>query len=635
MMTMQPGGASNDASVDMIGLADTLWRRRWLVLGAMVVVVAVAAVGLFMIHSRYTATSRILIDPREQRVVQNELVQQGLGTDMALVDSQVEVITSEAVLSRVVEDMDLVSDPEFVPASSSDRKPSEVALENLAKATEVKRPENTYVLEISVTTKEAAKSARLANAVAHAYTADQAASTANAARDVSSSIRDRLNQLQQQLQDAEEKVEAYKREHNVSESDGQLLVDRRVADLSERHSAAVANAAQAKARLDVMEQALKSRGDVSSVVTDPNGSMASLRAQLSDARRRLAELEQVLGPLHPRVSAARGQVGEAQAAIRAESRRLVADARDDYQTASDTADELAAELKRTQSQSFDTNQDLIRLRELQREAQSSRVVYETFLVRAKETAEQETITARTARIIAPASVPDSPSFPPRLPLLAAAVVLGLGFGILLALLADLFARARTRRVAEPEAAAGAAAAADLPAAGTVMVTTLGEPAQSRQAAIEMARDGVSETRSIMFLDLAADADPEVPGLAEMISGEMSATDVVRIGKKSGLHMLNAGRRDAVAAITRDRLERVLDAICEEYDDVVANLGAVTDEMGMFAETFAARASHAVLVIAGDEPDEREKRAMSELAAGGDRTVSMVSLDGDGSLDQAA
>src|SRR5690606_2458733 len=157
---------------------------------------------------------RIFVDPREQRIVQNEVVQQSLGVDMALVDSQIEVIRSEAVLGRAVKEAGLASDPEFVKEADGDRNPTETAIVGLAKATSVTRPENTYVREIAVTTKEATKSARLANAIAAAYVADRTSSVANATRDISSAIRGRLAELQQQLNEAEEKVETFKSEHN-------------------------------------------------------------------------------------------------------------------------------------------------------------------------------------------------------------------------------------------------------------------------------------------------------------------------------------------------------------------------------------------------------------------------------------
>ena len=89
--------------------------------------------------------------------------------------------------------------------------------------------------------------------------------------------------------------------------------------------------AQAKSRYEVMQTAMSQRGDVSSVLSETeNTTMVALRASLSEAQRRLAELQQVLGPRHPRVGAAQAELDRAQRAIRSESERLVANLRRAY-----------------------------------------------------------------------------------------------------------------------------------------------------------------------------------------------------------------------------------------------------------------------------------------------------------------
>ena len=268
-------GHRTDSTIDLYGLGQTLWRRRWTILVCLVALPAIAWFALRMLTPLYSATSRILIDPREQRIVQNEIVQQGLGGDMALVDSQIEVIASEAVLGRVIRDLDLTADPEFAGAGHDPRLAFDAALGSLARAIEVSRRENTYVIEISVTAQEAAKSARLANAIAQAYVADQIASAANSARDVSAAIRSRLSELQAQLNEAEEKVENFKREHNISQTEGQLLGDRRLTDLSARQSEALARVNETTARLQVLEEGLRTRGYVGATTADAGSAMGS------------------------------------------------------------------------------------------------------------------------------------------------------------------------------------------------------------------------------------------------------------------------------------------------------------------------------------------------------------------------
>ncbi len=625
------GQAPVDASVNLLGLADTLIRRRWVILIVTVLFAGLGLLALSMIAPRFTATTRIFIDPREQRAIENEVVQQGFGSDMALVDSQVEVITSEAVLKRVVQNTGLASDAEFSPPGTGGHDPAVTALEALARAVNVTRPENTYVLQISVTSKEAAKSARLANAVATAYLGYQADTTAGTARDISSSIRNRLLELQTELNKAEEEVEAFKREHNVSQSEGQLLGDRRLTDLAARQSAAVARVNETKTRFEVMQDALKTRGDISTVVTGTASAMVSLRTQLAEARRSLAELQRVLGPRHPRVIAASAEVAQAQATIRAESEQLVRAAQDDYRAAVDTLNQVNADLELAKTAAFETNQDLIKLRELERKAQSSKVVYEAFLVRAKETAEQENISAPNARIIADAAVPSSPSYPPRTPLLAAAVLLGLFLGVLAAILWDLAAgmlaaRSPARIAPAPEPAS---------AGGLVMVVAADDPALARQAALEMAGGAHAADRRVIFLDLAHDAPSDSAGFAELATGRVPAAKAVRIDGELGIQTLNAGQPDAIAALSRDQAAIVLRAIMLGYDDIVVNAGALEAGSSILTDAASGYSRETFLAVRDGVLGPRERQAMATLSAGGDRTVSAVSVEAGEGLTEAA
>lgn len=628
-----PAAGRIDSSIDLYGLGHTLWRRRWTILACLVALPVIAYFALSIITPRYSATSRILIDPREQRVVQNEIVQQGLGGDMALVDSQIEVIASETVLGRVIRDLDLGNDPEFADDAAGARNAFDVALENLAKAIEVSRRDNTYVIEIGVTTQEAAKSARLANAIAQAYVADQIASAANSARDVSAAIRGRLAELQAQLNEGEAKVETFKREHEISQTEGQLLGDRRLTDLSARQSEALARVNETNARLQVLEEGLRTRGYVGATTADAGSAMGALRTRLADARQRLADLQNVLGPRHPRVTAAVQEVAQAETAIRDESERLVAAARDDNRIAVDALNSINAALAAAREDSFTTNENLIKLRELEREAQSIRLVYESFLVRAQETAQQEGITARTARVIAEAAVPDAPSFPPKVPMLLAAVVMGLFIGILAAILRDFFAGllGRGPRAAPLVPRTGADTVVD----GLMLVTTLREPEMARRGALDMAKGALSRGRSAIFVDLAADAPQSDPGLAEIALGEVSAFGAVKADGETGLHTLSAGRSPALARLSRSAISNVLEAVAAEYDDVVVNIGELDAEHGLAARTAAEVTRKAALVVRGGRADAQEQRMAQALSNDGAVAVSLVAAGQGGGFDKVA
>ncbi len=180
--------------LDLVGLMRILRRRLTLIVMTVAVVMALAASYAFLATPIYTSSAKVLIDPRKKNTLGTEVVPSGLGTTLgdsfALVDSQVKVITSDAVLRPVVDKLHLATDPEFgagqpglfssianlFGGSSSDvvaADPEERALITLAKHVKVERDDQTYVIEIAVTSVDAANAARIAQAIAESYMADQ------------------------------------------------------------------------------------------------------------------------------------------------------------------------------------------------------------------------------------------------------------------------------------------------------------------------------------------------------------------------------------------------------------------------------------------------------------------------------
>ncbi len=78
--------------------------------------------------------------------------------------------------------------------------------------------------------------------------------------------------------------------------------------------------------------------------------------------------------------------------------------------------------------SLATNEALVGLRDLERNVEASRAVYQSFLVRARQTGEEATLDRTNARVISRAMPPLSRSWPPRGLLLALSLIAGLGLG---------------------------------------------------------------------------------------------------------------------------------------------------------------------------------------------------------------
>ncbi len=107
------------AQIDFSKIGSVLRRGRTTIVLCMLAALALAVVYVALAPREYTAVTQILIDPSDLRAVGTD-TQPAQANDAALlqVDSQVSVLTSDAVLRRVVASEGLDHAPEFVRGPS-------------------------------------------------------------------------------------------------------------------------------------------------------------------------------------------------------------------------------------------------------------------------------------------------------------------------------------------------------------------------------------------------------------------------------------------------------------------------------------------------------------------------------------
>jgi polysaccharide biosynthesis transport protein len=421
------------SGIDFQRALSVLWRGKTTILWTTVASLLLAVLFVLLVPPRYSAVTQILIDPTDLRAVANDLnpTNQANDANVLQVESQARVVSSDNVLRRVIKTEGLDYDPEFISQSiGGTADPSSAALNKLKRDVTVKRAERTYVVDVTVTAREPAKAARLANAIALAYLQEQTEARSDAARQVSQSLTGRLNELKSRVREAEDRVEAFKERNNILGASGQLVNEQQLTELNNQLGLAHARTAAAKARLDQVRQVQLTKeeaGAFPEAVQSPT--ITALRSQYAEIMRREAEQMTSLGARHPAVIEIQAEADRLRRLIEDEVRRIALSARTEYESARSNEDTLAANLEKLKSNAVTTNEAMVTLRELDRDVQASRVVYEAFLVRARETGEQERLDTKNIRVISQADVPLRRSFPPSNLLLAAgAILLGVAAG---------------------------------------------------------------------------------------------------------------------------------------------------------------------------------------------------------------
>ena len=424
-----------------------LWRGSgFIVLGGLfMVAVAVALLGL--IPPRYTSSIQVLVDPSDLRVVENDVNarQPQADSGVSIAESQVRVIQSDSVLRRVIAKLHLDQDDEFVlpdgnnptltwikgalgmlppPAS---RDPVITALDTLQNRLTVRRAERTFVIDVSVQSRDPEKAARIANAVGDAYFAEEAAARTETARRASDALAGRLNSLKRDVEQAESAVVRYREDHKLVAASGRLLTDQQLGDLNQQLVTASIKTAEAKSRL---EQARKMRtSDPSTALPEMLQSleMQNLRQQYAALSRNTAELATRLGERHPAMAEQYAQQRDLQRLIQREKERIIETTQKDYDRAAASEAAIRANLDRVKNETASSDRAYVGLRELERTLDARRGIYEAYLKRAREASEQERLNTTNVRIISAATPARQRTFPPS-PKIVLPVALILGGG---------------------------------------------------------------------------------------------------------------------------------------------------------------------------------------------------------------
>src|SRR6201996_2210542 len=444
----QPSRAVAGFSVQ--DLVRLLWRQKIAIVAAGLICACIAVAIGTTLTPKYSASAELYVDPRELQLVDRELTPraQDVSGLAMVVESQARLITSNEVLLQVIRNTHLDRDPEFggasksmiasllgligidIPAPDPTKFEQAAALDALNRHVAVRKSERSFIVDIDVWSRDPAKAAMLANALAGAYLTESRNSQATAARRATTDLSGRLKELKERLRNAENELAVYKAQNNFVGTQDTLISDQQLSTINARLAAAHAATLDAQAKYDQIEasrRAAADNGAIPEALQSPT--IANLRAQYAEARKRYAEQSAELGPLHPALRQTEKQVEDLRHTINEEVDRFATAAKNDLTRARDFEASLNKALDAQKRQSNEMSQAAVRLRELERDVEASRDVYQSFLKRSRETEEQESLNTSSARIIGEATGPQRRAFPPATSLIA---MVGLVLGSLAA-----------------------------------------------------------------------------------------------------------------------------------------------------------------------------------------------------------
>lgn len=458
------------------GLLETLrrlWRQRRIVLACAVVFGAIATTVAIYLPSRYVAEARVLVGIQGPRAFNLEAAVSDVSPDAERVQNEGFILQSRIIAKQVIERLKLANDPEFNPPprqpvawtrwldparylpadwlewldAQRPRQPDKPldpvqtesrTIDIVLSRVDVSTLGRSHVLSVKAESTNPATAAAIANVLAEVYLETQRQEKINNMGRVERFLMARVSELREQVRRSDQAVEDYRREHGLykSASSGSVTAQQ-LSELNTQLLAAQTAKAEAESRLreaqDVSRGGL-GRESVPEVLRSPL--IAALKQQQADADRKAAEIAAAYGERHPLLRSARSQAANISGRVAAEIAKTVDGLAREARSAAaryDALNETFERLKRTMGA---VNNASIQLEALERDATVNRSLLEAMLQRAKQTIGIEDFQQANAKLVSPASQPQSPSYPPRMLLVFLGTLAGLLGGSAIALMRE-------------------------------------------------------------------------------------------------------------------------------------------------------------------------------------------------------
>jgi uncharacterized protein involved in exopolysaccharide biosynthesis/Mrp family chromosome partitioning ATPase len=518
--------------------------------------------------------------------------------------------------------------------------------------------------------------ARVANSIAEGYLVLQQGARQEQAKSASQWLSGEIDNLRKKVGEAESHVEDFRSKSSLFVgTNNTTLSNQQMGEINTQLNNARALKSDAESKARLIREMLQSGKPIEASEVLNSELIRRLSEQRVTLRGQLAEQSSTLLDNHPRIKELKAQLSDLDRQLREEASKISRSLDNDARIASGRVEGLSASLEQLKKQATSTNGQDVQLRALEREAKAQRDLLESYLAKYREANTRENIDAAPAdgRIISRATVSNTPAYPKKLPIVLIATL------ATLMLTAGAIATGELLRITAPRAVAAfasssalAPARAPAPAIAADRAPALAEPrpeiqsdpdpevapafteieglADALRNAGEAARKvtilGTAPSESItltaltlarliarharvVVVDLSASSptmsavsvDPATPGLAELMLGEGSFSQVITKDRLSRVHLVNAGRPGFDRALLQSpRLTLAIDALLRVYDHVLLDAGTASD---LPAELLTAQA-RAVVVPDASMAAEARTLMCEQLKAVGFSEVTMLS-----------
>lgn len=448
---MRPELSDRDAFLPSIDMGDVLratWLkmlRNWRILALCLLVSVVGSVYYVLTATpQYTANGALLIDPRVGQALESgPQVNPAIGSlDALTVDSELRVLTSREVTTRTMvelgfgerdEDDETASGPsirtwltnligadatpatgDVLPGGLQEQRQREALRRSFAKGIQAQRAGDSYVIDISYTSSDLVFAAEAVNTLMREYLRASGQQQVDVIERTRDWLSERIATLEVSVRDAETAVAEFRGENELVALQGELLPTEIALNASIEELIRLRGAALViEVQVQQMTEQIAAQ-NIEAVQVPPeerSNALEEFQKRYAELLREEQELLVSWAEDAPVMLANRQQQDQIRALILDEYRQVrdrLATRRDALDRQVSATETVIAELR---GQYSDNIRETVELRNLEREADAKRQLYERLLEEFNSSSQLLTFDATTARVIAWAVPPDRKSAP--------------------------------------------------------------------------------------------------------------------------------------------------------------------------------------------------------------------------------
>ena len=465
--------AQQDADDDVIDLTHyfrVINASKWRIVSLAGIVTLLVALVVLSMTPIYQATSSLLIESEETNIVSIEQVYGLDASKKEYFETQYEILKSRHIAEKVVDKLNLGENPiftqyleeepsviddakaflkstlTFLPQNESEplsveevaQQRKELLISLFSENLSISPVANTQVVKISYMSESPKLAAQIANTVADVYIENYLEAKFDMTSKATTWLNDSLAGLRNKLEVSERKLADFYEREQVVDLDGVVgLASEELQGLSEQLLEAENRLKQTQI---IFEQVQDFNGDPAELADMPavqnHPSVQNVKEAELLAESNVSELSKIYGPKHQKMISAQAELASIKQTLINQVRSLISGINSEYRQAESQVNSLRVSVARAKEEYRKLTTLESKRKILQREVDTNQQLYDSFFTRLQETSEVEGFETANARVLDKATIPLIPAKPKKSLILAATLILSLGFGAFIALVLD-------------------------------------------------------------------------------------------------------------------------------------------------------------------------------------------------------